>query len=255
MIIDAHAHLSPTSFGSAEHYLNLLRQSDIAEGIVCPGGMLDVRNMNDFVFGGAPPNATPGNDYVARAVAQSPTLHGVACVNPCDPASVEALARYLDQGFCGLLVSPLIHPFTFADDRMIELATLCAEREAPVISHNGWRPGANTPDFVKLARKVPGATFILEHMGAPPADVEARAAAAELSNFFLETSLGSYLHIVETVKVAGATKVLFGSEFPLSHPLVELSKVLLLPISEREREMILGGNARELFRLDCQPAS
>lgn len=249
MIIDAHAHLSPTSFGSAENYLKLLRDSGIEKGVVCAGGMLDVRKMNDFVFGSSAPNRAPRNEYVDRSVRQNPELFGVAFVDPADPEAPAELERCLDQGYRGLFVSPLIHRFSFTDDRMIELCKLCGERDLPVISHNGWRPGANTADYVKLARAVPRARFVLEHMGAPPADVEAREAAAELANFYLETSLGSYLHIVETLKATGPSKIVYGSEYPLSHPGVELAKVLFLPLSERERDMVLCENARHLFQL------
>ena len=87
-------------------------------------------------------------------------------------------------------------------------------------------------------------------MGALPTDGEAANAAAEMDNFFLETSLSSYLHVVETVKKTGASKVIFGSEFPLSHPALEMKKVLLLPITDGQREQILGGNIRELLHLN-----
>lgn len=250
MIIDAHAHLSPTPYGSTERYLEVLRQSGIEQAVVCPGGMLDVRKMNDFVFGEKKPDTTPKNGYVGQSVRDNPVLHGMACVDPCAPRPVELLEELLAEGFRGLMVSPLIHRFTFADGPMADLARLCGERGVPIVSHNGWRPGANTGDYVQLARNFPRTNFILEHMGAPPADVEATEAAATLDNFFLETSLGSYLHVVETVKRAGASKVLFGSEYPLSHPALEMKKVLLLPIPDGERERILGGNARELLRLD-----
>lgn len=250
MIIDAHAHLSPTTYGSMEQYLEVLSQSGIEQAVVCPGGMLDVRKMNDFVFGAKKPDTTPKNEYVSQSVRSHPKLHGIACVDPRDPRALEQLEVHLEQGFRGLLVSPLIHAFGFPDDAMADLATLCGEHGVPIVSHNGWRPGANTPDFVQLARRFPRTNFILEHMGAPPADVEAADAAAELDNFFLETSLGSYLHIVETVKKAGASKVIFGSEYPLSHPALEMKKVCLLPITEAQREQILGGNIRGLLRLD-----
>lgn len=254
MIIDAHAHLSDTPFGSTEGYLDLLQQSHIERGVVCAGGMLDVRKMNDFVFGAKTPARLPSNRYVERALRSSPALAGVAFVDPYDPGAAAELTRCLDLGFRGLFLSPLIHPFSFTDARVVELCVLCGERDLPVVSHNGWRPGANTADFAALARKAPRARFLLEHMGAPPADVEARDAATELPNFYLETSLGSYLHIVETLRTAGASKIVFGSEYPLSHPGVELAKILHLPVSEREMDLLLGGNAIDLFQLDRSPA-
>jgi uncharacterized protein len=250
MIIDAHAHVSPTTYGSTDQYLEVLNQSGIDQAVICPGGMLDVRKMSEFVSGQKKPDAVPKNDYVGQWVQSSPRLVGMACVNPCDPQAVETLEQYLELGFRGLMVSPLVHKFSFPDDTMAELALLCGEHGVPIVSHNGWRPGANTPDYVQLARKFPRTHFILEHMGQLPTDGEAANAAAELDNFFLETSLSSYLHVVETVKKTGASKVIFGSEYPLSHPALEMTKVLLLPISDGERERILGGNIRELLHLN-----
>ncbi|XXT22658.1 amidohydrolase family protein [Sorangium sp. So ce429] len=249
MIIDAHAHVSPTSYGSTEHYLEQLKQGDIQGGVVCPGGMLDVRKFNSYVTGENKPDAVPKNDYVDKAVQANPALHGLVCVDPRDPQAAEVAERYLEKGFRGLMLTPLVHKFSFCDDVMAPLARLAGEREAPIYSHVAFRPGANTSDYVGLARRFPKTPFILEHMGAGHVDNDASAAAATLDNFFLETSLSSYLQILLSVKQAGASKVLFGSEYPLSHPAAELAKVLLLPISEGEREKILGGNIRALLHL------
>lgn len=250
MIIDAHAHVSPTSYGSTEKYLAVLKQSGIDQAVVCPGGVLDVRRASGSAAGARRPVDLQHNEYVARSVESSQILEGVACLNPCDPEAAHNLDRCLKKGFRGLMVSPLVHKFSFRDDQMAELASLCGERGAPIISHNASREGARTSDYIALARRFPGTSFILEHMGAPPADMEATEGAAELDNFFVETSLGNYMHILETVKRAGASKVIFGSEYPLSHPAVELKKILLLEISEGDREKILGENIRELMRLE-----
>lgn len=250
MIIDAHAHVSPTTYGATERYLEILLESGIDQAVICPGAMLDVRKMSEYISGQKKPDAIPKNDYVGQSVQSHPMLIGMACVDPSAPQATEKLEQYLEQGFRGLMVSPLVHKFCFPDDVMGDLATLCGEHGVPIVSHNGWRPGANTADYVLLARKFPRTNFILEHMGALPTDVEAANAAAELDNLFLETSLSSYLHVVETVKKAGASKVLFGSEYPLSHPALEMRKVFLLPITDGEREQILGGNISGLLHLD-----
>ncbi|AUX21459.1 amidohydrolase [Sorangium cellulosum] len=250
MIIDAHAHVSPTSYGSAENYLEQLERGGIQQGVVCPGGMLDVRRFNNYITGKNKPDAVPKNDYVVESVEASPALRGLACVDPCDPGAVEVAERYLDRGLRGLMVTPLVHRFSFCDDVMAPLARLCGEREVPIYSHVAFRPGANTSDYVALARRFPKTSFILEHMGAGHVDNEASTAAATLDNLFLETSLSSYLQILLSVQQAGASKVIFGSEYPLSHPAAEIHKVLLLPISGGERDKILGGNIRALLHLE-----
>ncbi|MEZ4298095.1 MAG: amidohydrolase family protein [Polyangiaceae bacterium] len=250
MIIDGHGHISATSFGSVEGYLAALAESGVDGGVVCAGGMLDVRRMNDFVFGDKAPERRPRNDYVEQALRKHRSLAGLCFVDPTDPSAKDELCRRLDQGFRGMFVSPLIHPFSFTDKALVALCQICADRDLTVVSHNGWRPGSNTPDYASLAKAVPRCRFVLEHMGAPPADVDARKAAAELPNFYLETSLGSFLHIAETLKEAGAEKLVYGSEYPLSHPGVELAKLLHLTLSDEERELIFCENARRLFHLD-----
>jgi uncharacterized protein len=248
-IIDAHAHVSPTSHGSTENYLEQLRRGGIHQGVICPGGMIDVRRMNDFIAGKSKPEAVPKNEYVAESVHSHPNLFALACVDPTAEHAAQELERLLRAGRLGLMISPLVHKFSFGDESVAALAALCGHYQVPIYSHVAFRPGANTEEYVQLARRFPQTNFVLEHVGMGHADEQAAAAAAELDNFFVETSLANYLHVLGTVKRAGATKVLFGSEYPLSHPAVELQKILLLPITEGEREQILGGNVRNLLRI------
>ena len=130
---------------------------------------------------------------------------------------------------------------------MEALADLCGQYGRPVYTHVQYSPGASTARLAALARKFPKTNFILGHMGFGPADREAMEACQELDNLFLETSCGNFLFIDQVVKRAGADKVIFGSEFPLSHPGAELRKVMLLTISDDEREKILGGNILALI--------
>lgn len=253
MIIDGCARVSPTSYGSTEGYLEQLQEAGIHGGVIAAGGMMDVRWMDAYIKGRIKPDPVPKNDYVEEAINESPELHGLVALDPRDPRATEILEQHQERGFRGLYVSPFIHGFLYSDDGVASLASLCGERGMPFYSHVGYRPGANTADYAELARRFPRTNFVLTHMGAAPSDGEATNAATELSNFFVETSCGNYLHILETVNKAGASKVIFGSEYPLSHPTVELQKILLLPISERDRDKILGENIRELLHLEEAP--
>lgn len=250
MIIDAHAHISATEYGATGIYLSQLGEAGIDRGVVVPGGMVDVRKMTDYITGRAKPESiVPNNLYLEESCRAHPSLTGFACVDPHSPEAVEALEKSFQQGFRGLKLSPLTHQFSFAGKGVAALADCCRSYGFPVYTHVVFSPGASTARFVALARQFPETNFILGHMGFGPADQEALEAAAELDNFFLETSTGSYLHIAEAVKRAGAGKVIFGSEFPLSHPAVELKKILLLDLPDGERKKILAGNIWALLRL------
>lgn len=251
MIVDAHGHLSSTTYGNVDLYLGQLRAAGIQRGVVVPGGMVDVRRMTDYIAGRAKPeNPVPDNVYVAEACqAHQPILSGFACVDPHEEDAAASLEASFKLGFRGLKLSPLTHQFSFASKSVASMAALCGDYGFPVYSHVSFNPGASTARFISLARQFPRTNFVLGHMGFGPADQEGLAAAAELDNFFLETSSGSFLHIQQAAAKAGPGKVIFGSEFPLSHPKVELTKILLLDLKDGEREQILGGNILQLLGL------
>jgi len=250
-IIDAHAHVSDTSYGNVDVYLQQLQEAGIEQGVIVPGGMLDVRKMTDYITGRAQPeNPVPNNLYVQKTCKAYPrTLWGLICVNPHDDDALFNLENGLKSGYRGLKLSPMSHQFSFASKAVANLAACCGEYGFPVYTHVVYSPGASTARFVALARQFPKTNFILGHMGFGPADREGLSAAVELDNFYLETSTGNFLHIQESVKRAGPDKIVFGSEFPLSHPKAELEKILLLKLPESDQEKILGGNIRALLGL------
>lgn len=251
MIIDAHAHVSDTTYGNLNLYLEQLKEAGIERGIVVPGGMMDVRKMTDYITGRAKPESlVPNNAYVAEAcMNHRAMLTGYACIDPHEENAIGKLEKHFKEGFRGLKLNPMTHQFSFSSKAMAELANCCGEHGFPVYSHVVYNPGSCTAKFVALAKQFPKTNFILGHMGFGPADTEGLKAASELVNFFLETSSGSFLHIKEAVAKAGAGKVIFGSEFPLSHPKVELTKILVLKLKDEELSKILGGNIKKLLGL------
>ncbi|MBM7866188.1 amidohydrolase family protein [Heliobacterium gestii] len=248
MIIDAHAHLSDTEYGNSDLYQAQLREAGIDSAVVVPGGMMDVRRMTDYITGRAKPEKPcPDNAYLAAACSSlGGRLTAFACIDPHDPQGPEMFETLLKSGFRGLKLSPMSHQFSFASKGVAELAEICGTFGVPVYTHTVFSPGASTAKFVSLARRFPKVNFILGHMGFGPADQEGLEAAIALDNFFLETSTGSYLHIKESVRRAGPSKVIFGSEFPLSHPKAELAKILLLGLKGDDLDQVLGGNIAQL---------
>jgi len=250
-IIDAHAHISNTTYGNVDLYLTRLKETGIGRGVVVPGGMLDVRKMTDYIIGRAEPeNPVPDNPYVQAACkTHNRVLTGMACINPHEPDAVEVLEKSFREGTRGLKLSPMSHRFSFAGKAVAELVACCENYGFPVYSHVVYSPGASTARFVSLAKQFPKVNFILGHMGFGPADQEGLEAASALDNFFLETSSGSFLHIKEAVRRAGPDKVIFGSEFPLSHPKAELEKILILDLPDGELEKIVSSNIMALLGL------
>ncbi|MCW2276751.1 amidohydrolase family protein [Heliophilum fasciatum] len=250
MIIDAHAHISDTDYGSAALYQEQMDIAGISGAVFVPGGMMDVRRMTDYVTGKrGPENIIPDNATVASAVAANPAmLRGFACVDPHEPEAAEELARLFAEGFRGLKLSPMSHQFSFGSNAVAELVQVCWQYRCPVYSHVVYSPGASTARFAQLARENPQVSFILGHMGFGPADREAVEAANELPNLYLETSTGNLIHLQNALDQLGPGKLIFGSEFPLSNPLVELAKIHMLRIAGSGIDQILGDNIRSLLQ-------
>jgi len=256
VIIDAHVHLSRTSYGNAALYLAAIREAGIDAGMVVPGGMMDVRRMTDYVIGRADPeNPVPDNDYIMECIiADSSRFQGFVCLDPHGEDAAAELEGWFARGLVGLKLSPMTHRFSFACNAVAALAVCCGEHGLPLYAHTVYNPGASTARFLALAKQFPGTHFILGHMGFGPADREAVEAAATLDNLFLETSTGNFLQLQEALARAGHTKLIFGSEFPLSHPRVELEKILLLSLRGHELDKVLGGNIRALCGWPSMPA-
>ena len=94
--------------------------------------------------------------------------------------------------------------------------------------------------------------MIIAHMGGT-AWLEAVEMAKKHKNVFIDTTgISSEVYIIPTaIEVAGPDKILFGSDAPCLNSAVELAKVktadLYYDVSEKDKELILGGNAARIF--------
>jgi hypothetical protein len=247
VIVDGHAHVSATDYGNVTVLLAQLDEAGIGRVLCVPGGMVDVRQFSRFLSGRLRPDPAIPNHLVYDALERhGDRVYGLVCINPHDKT---AALRMMEDGFrhgCrGVKLAPLVHRSRFDEPVLAEAAAACGERGFPVYSHVVSEPGMTTADYAAFARRHPGTSFILGHMGFGPGDVDAIDFAAELANLHLETSLGNYLIIRDALARLGPRKLIFGSEFPLGHPKAELENVRLL--DPAAHEAIMGGNILRLI--------
>lgn len=231
MIIDAHAHVTRADYGSADRLLGEMDTHGIDKAVLFPGGMIDVRKMTKYMTGSEPVNQDYiPNDLVEELMAAQPDrFQGFYCINPnraVNPA--EELGQAVARGFSGLKLAPIVHRFSLTSQAVRDLAQACGELDVPLYSHVVFSPGASTEKFGLLAKEFPNTKFILGHMGFGPADVEAVDLAFEHANVYLESSGGSYMIIKIALDRVGPGKLIYGSEFPMQHPQVELEKIRVL---------------------------
>lgn len=118
-------------------------------------------------------------------------------------------------------------------------------------------PGKYEPSLsvlYELLKEVPGVTVILSHWGGGLLFYELMPEVGEiLKNVFYDTAATPYLYrngIYNTaIKIAGAEKILFGSDYPLLGITRYKSSIEHEIDSPEERENIFFGNARKILKI------
>ena len=193
----------------------------------------------------------PDHEYVREVVESIPGLYALYWGNPRVPGYVEELREYLDHPkFIGLKLHPLIDGFHPNDPSVHPMIEAVQERGYPTLIHCG-HPIFTLPwSIEELAVAFPDAKVVIGHMGHGNV-VYINASidiAARRPNVYLETS-GMPMHtkIREAYERVGETRVLFGTDVPFHHPVVEIAKVRVSGLDEIGMERVLNRNGRLLF--------
>jgi len=193
----------------------------------------------------------PDNAYVREVVESIHGLYALAWGNPRVPGNLEEVAGLLDHPkFLGLKLHPLIDGYLPNDPSVHPLIELILERDQPVLLHCG-HPIFTLPwSIEELAVSFPEAKIVIGHMG--HGNVVYINGSIDVAlrnpNVYLETS-GMPMHtkIREAYERVGETRVLFGTDVPFHHPVVEIAKVRVSGLPPEAVDRVLSRNGRLLF--------
>ncbi|MCI4320925.1 MAG: amidohydrolase family protein [Thermoplasmata archaeon] len=199
-------------------------------------------------------------------------------VSTVDPTSgeekiAEALALWAKSPeLTAIKLFPGYLPFYPHDRRLDPVYEFAEQHRLPVMIHqgdtlerNGLLKFARPIEVDEVAVRWPRVQFVLCHLGNPWVDETAELVYKNLNvwtdcsgllpnptvRYFRETFEQARSLLTSVVATVGdADRVLYGSDWPLESIAMAVNLVETLPIPEEEREKILGGNARRLFRLD-----
>jgi predicted TIM-barrel fold metal-dependent hydrolase len=249
LVIDAHCHLGPWSAfrvrrgGWAQAMVDAMDLCGISMSIVAPHVAIG-------------PDERLGNEQAYAASAEFPDrIVAYVTINPHRPrAAVEAeIARWGDAGIRGFKIHPALHSYPAAGEGYRPMFEFADERGLPVLVHSWAGDSLAGPVILgDLAERHPGAQFLIGH-AASSWDMIAASCdqAAGHPNVFLDVTTSSLVYdgLEAMVARAGADRILFGSDNPFLDPRPPLGRVLMSRISEDDKRLILGLNARRIFRL------
>ena len=279
MIIDAHTHIFPQSICSnrqayfdGEPEFKLLYESPKsrlvdADQLVAE---MDAQGVDKSVTFGFPWHHPEyfreNNDHVMAAVRRYPDrLVGLCCLDVFAGGAAAEVERCLDGGLSGVgelaFYQGGFEPETL--DRLEPIMDLCKQRDVPVMIHTNEPVGhlypGKTPntlaEIYALIKRFPENKVILAHWGGGIFFymLMKKEVSEALANVYFDTAASPFLYSPQiypaAASIAGAEKILWGTDFPLIKPDRYFRDIAASDLGEAEKERLLGANAARLFNL------
>jgi predicted TIM-barrel fold metal-dependent hydrolase len=275
LIIDGHAH-SAGEFYRGEDIVRTMDGLGVDQVVLCPGPLNEpkkwpvpdlariIRKRGLGMVGNRLLSLTSGyvrrrfdfdvnNAYVAALARRHPGRIVQACwVDPANPGLTGWLeAHRAEWKFKALKVHQCFQRSKADSKGMHDLARFAAATKIPVFVHLFSRRDAI--DLLKLIVAHPGTIFVIAHVMGLGAFTPADGGDA-LRNVYFDTSPPNLLPlglVERALGIFGAGRLLLGSDTPYgkNNLAAAITRVHRLDISDEEKALILGGNARRIYSI------
>lgn len=239
-LIDFHAHLEPTPV-AREKILASMELTGVTQCAVVAGKVASPQELSKNITEGGGGNFPVPNLALLEACA--PTLGRLLPFYFANPFEAVDEYRSIGRRFFGLKLGPAIHGVPLNDERNLRFIEVAGELGHCVYLHCLARPGFDIASLVALLQRYPAISIVLGHAGIGNCDFFAVDAIAPFANAHFETSGGFSSVVRYAVKTLGAGRVVFGTEYPLQDPSLEVLKAHVTGLSEKR----LNDNARRLL--------
>lgn len=258
-IIDAHCHIYPDKIAqkasdSTGHFYNMPSRFDgTISTLLDIGGKAGIEHFVVQSVATTPKQVSSINNFIADAVANSNgKFTGLGTLHP-DSEDIEAdVNEIFKLGLKGVKLHPDIQQFKIDDYRMLKIYELC-EGRLPILMHTG----DSRFDYSNPNRMVPimdiykNLTVIGAHFGGWSVWEEATKKLSNYENFYVDCSSSFYAITFEKARelimAYGTKKVLFGTDYPMWKPDLEIERFMQIDLTEQEREDIFHKNTAKLF--------
>lgn len=256
------SHTRPFSDGTADGLCASMKQAGIDLSVVMPVAT-------------NPHQVAHVNEASARLNEQGNGLVSFACIHPDCENWAQELAHIADMSFAGIKLHPIYQGMNIDDVRFVRILARAGELGLAVMTHAGKDigfPGEDncTPEMLRRAVLQAGPVqLVAAHMGGWHNWERVGENLADLPTVALDTAyvLGlvrpdpvdyyseqervmlSDGAFVDMVRAFGSKRIYFGTDSPWRGQKEELDYICTLPLTQEEKDDILGGNAQRLLKL------
>lgn len=193
------------------------------------------------------------NDFIAAECQAHPCLIGLGALHPEMEHPDEEIERILSLGLQGVKLHPDTQQFDADSDKAMRIYERI-EGRLPLLIHSGdHRYDFSHPRRIaRIADSFPKLTMIAAHLGGWSIFEEAVPYMKDRSCYMDLSSVMPFMpqdKVLSYIRMYGADRLLFGSDFPMWHPVREYEQFMQLPLTEEERDKILWQNACDIFSI------
>lgn len=261
MIIDVHAHIFPQKIAAkASHNIGLFYEGftmqcdGSVERLLSEGDKAGVDRFLVHSVATSPSQVNSVNNFIASEVHAHPDRFiGFGSLHPDMENPEEGVQSIIDNGLVGVKLHPDMQRFGVDEPRAIRLIKTF-EGRLPLLVHAGdyryhW---SNPPQIKKMMEEAPDLIVIAAHFGGYSVWNEAEELAS-YKNLYVDCSSSMYAmsdeEIVRRIRLFGADHVMFGSDYPMWTPKMELDRLTSLPLHADELEQVLYKTAQSLLKM------
>ena len=266
MIIDAHAHIFPDKIaekataGISGFYDNIDSFGSGTLGELLENGVeAGVDRFLVHSVATVPAQVEAINNFISQSVCDHPDkLIGFGAMHPEYHDIVGEIERIISLELRGIKLHSDFQDFAIDDERAFPIYE-AAQGRLPILFHIGDpRSDRSSPErLLKVVKRFPRLTVIGAHLvGWSMWDRGVKLFHDYLADhpdspIYADCSSSLYAmtpeHAAELIRAFGVHRVMWGTDYPMWNAKEELARFAMLPLTDIEKEAVLGGNALKLL--------
>lgn len=256
---------------TAGELLQSMDEAGVDRSVICNFAWHDdtlIDETNEYILGAAAASKGRLLPFVAVSLAGAGRHGGVDVEEAVGERKQDARAKIRQLSIDGARgigeLRPASSGYNLANSDEADLLNWAASAfDLPLLVHvsepvghayAGKRGGASVDEVYEFARAATGVTVIAAHWGGGlPFYALMPEVRDAIDNVYVDTAASHLLYddaiYRMAVDILGAKKILWASDYPLTTQAKALERSRAAGLDDEARAAILGGNARELFRL------
>ena len=258
-IIDCHCHIYPEKIAAKAvanigGYYNIsMDNKGTLDDLLQAGTKAGITHCIVFSVATTPHQVRSINEFIANAVSlHKDVFTGLGTLHP-HSTDIKGDAEHISElGLKGVKLHPDIQEIQMDSPECMEIYRICSGK-LPILFHCGdYRYDFSNPNRLKnVLEAFPDLQVIGAHFGGWSVWEEAAKELCGYKNLVVDCSSSLYAlspeKAAEIVRMYGAGRVLFGTDYPMWSPEEELKRFYAMNLTEEENELILHKNAERIF--------